>query len=71
MYPEEVIDRAYLSNSKSGLLILINILEMVCIIVNMAAVIFVCDYNSIDISTFLILLNYCDNTLACSWQLGQ
>ena len=49
-----MIDRADLPNDKSGLLISIKVLEMVCVIVNMAAAIFFCDHDSIDLSTFPI-----------------
>ena len=54
MYLEEVIDRAYPPNNKSGILISIKVLEMVFVIVNTAAAIFVCDHDSIDLSTFPI-----------------
>ena len=40
VYPEEIIERACLPNNKSDILIPINELEMVCVIVNMAAAIF-------------------------------
>ena len=33
----------------------------------MAAAIFVCDHDHIDLSKFPVLLNYCDNTAACNW----
>ena len=66
-YPEEVVRRAYLPNNKSGKLISINVLEMVCIILNFAAAICVCAFDKIDLSTHPVLLNFCDNTSACSW----
>jgi len=58
---------AYLPNSKSGLLISINVLEMHCVIVNFAATIYACWHNEVDLSAFPVLLNWCDNTAACSW----
>jgi hypothetical protein len=67
VYPKEVIDRAHLPNNKGGKLISINVLEMVCVIVNMAAAIFACHMDGIDLSHFPVLLNWCDNTSACSW----
>ena len=67
MYPKEVIEEACLPNNKSGILISINVLEMVCVILNMAAAIFVCDHDDLDLSKFPILLIYCDNTAACNW----
>ena len=48
-------------------MISINVLEMVCVIVNMAAAIFVCDHDGIDLSSYPVLLNWCDNTTACTW----
>jgi len=67
VYPEEVIRRAYLENNKSGLLISINVLEMVCVIVNLASAIFICDHDGLDLATYPVLLNFCDNTAACAW----
>ena len=52
VHPEEKIGRAYLPNNKRGILISINVLEMVCVISNMAAAIFVCNHNDLDISRF-------------------
>ena len=66
-YPETVITRAYLKNNKSGLLVSINVLELVCVIVNMAASIFACYFDNEDLSSCPVLLNWCDNTAACSW----
>ena len=40
-------------NNKSGLSISINVLEMVCVIINMAAVIFVCNHNNINLALSL------------------
>ena len=67
VYPQEVLERALLPNNKKGNLISINVLEMVCIIVNMAAAIFVCDHDNIDSDAFPVLLNWCDNTATCTW----
>ena len=38
-----------------------------CVIINMAAVIFICNHDGIDLSAFPVLLNWCDNTAACCW----
>jgi len=67
VYPDEVIRRAYLPNNKTGLLISINVLEMACVIINLAAAIFICDYDGVDLSKHPVLLNFCDNTAACAW----
>ena len=40
VHSKEVIDRAYLPHNKSGLVIASNVLEVVCVIVDMAAAIF-------------------------------
>ena len=61
------MERACLPNNKTGLLILIKVLEMVCVIVNIAAAIFTCDRNNIDLADYLVLLNYCNNIVACTW----
>ena len=67
-YPIEVIRRAHLPNNKSGIYISINVLlEMVCIIINMATAICACHYDGTNISAHPVFLNYCDNTSACSW----
>ena len=33
----------------------------------MAAAIFVCDHDNLDLSAFTVLLNWCNNTTACTW----
>ena len=66
-FPDEVIRRAYLPNGKTKLYISINVLEMVCVIINFAGAIFACWHDNIDLSNFPILLNWCDNTASCSW----
>jgi len=66
-YPEEVLRRARIKNNKRGKQISINVLEFVCVIINMAAVIFVCDADGIDLSDYPVLLNWCDNQSACCW----
>ena len=66
-YPEEVLRRAMLPNNKHGDMISINVLEMVCIIINMAAVIYACDIDGVDLSQYPVLLNWCDNMSACAW----
>ena len=48
-------------------MISINVLEMVCVIVNVAAAIFGCDHDGIDLSSYPVLLNWCNNTAACMW----
>ena len=53
-YPEDVVLRTRLKNNKSGLMISINVLELICVIIN-------------DLSTYPVMLNWCDNTAACSW----
>ena len=66
-YKLDVIKRIHLPNNKSGLLISINVLEMLCVVINMCAAIFVCDHDKLDLSTHPVLLNFCDNTAACAW----
>ena len=66
VFPKDVYERALLPNNKSGNLISINVLEMVCVIVNMAAAIFVCDHNNFDLDSYPVLLNWCDDTAACT-----
>ena len=66
-YPPDIVARAHLPNNKSGDYISINCLEMLCIIVNFAAVIYTCWHDDIDLSDYPVLLNWCDNTSACSW----
>ena len=66
-YKRDVIVRARLPNNKNGLLISINVLEMVCVIINMCAAIFVCDHDNLDLSTHPVVLIFRNNTLACAW----
>ena len=66
-FPDEVIRRAYLPNGRSKLFISINVLEMVCVIINFAGIIFACWHDEVDLSHFPVLLNWCDNTSSCSW----
>ena len=40
---------------------------MAAIIINFAAAIVACDHDGIDLSTFPVLMNGCDNTAACAW----
>ena len=63
----EVQRRARLPNNKTKELISINVLEMVCVIINLAAAIHVCWLDGIDLSAFPLLANDCDNKTACSW----
>ena len=66
-FPKEVPERALLPNNRKGRLISINVLEMICVIVNMAAAVFVCDHDAVALSSFPVLLNWCANTTACTW----
>ena len=56
-----------LANNKSGKYISIDVLEMVCVIINFAAAIYICNLDGMDFSTHPVLLNWCDNTSACLW----
>ena len=67
VFPKDVYERALLPNNRSGNLISINVLEMVCVIVNMTAAIFVCDHDNFDLDSYPVLLNWCDDTAACTW----
>ena len=67
VFPQDIVDRAYLPNNKSGLLISINVLEMICVIINMAASIYFAWLDNHDMSTFPILANWCDNKAAHYW----
>ena len=49
VYPKEVIDRSCFPNNKGGILVSINVLDMVCIIVHMSVAIFVCDHDDMDL----------------------
>ena len=64
---DEVVRRARLPNNQTKELISINALEMAAIIINFAAAIVACDHDGIDLSTFPVLMNGCDNTAACAW----
>ena len=66
VYLQEVLDWAMLSNNRSGKLISVNILEMVCVIITMVAAIFVCDHDNLNLSAFQVLLNECNTTSACT-----
>ena len=66
-YPDEVYKQACYKNNKGGKAISINVLEMVVVIINFAAAIFICDHDGIDLSDFPVLLNWCDNVSACAW----
>ena len=45
----------------------INVLELTCVIINMAASIFACHHDGVDLSSYPVLLNWCNNTAACAW----
>ena len=66
-YPQEIIRKAQLKNNKHGDYISINALEMMCVIINYAAAIYICHLDGIDISHAPTILNWCDNTSAVSW----
>ena len=66
-YPDDIVQRAYLENNKSGQLISINVLEMVCVIVNLAAAIYACWHDQIDLSTHPVILDWCDSKSATCW----
>lgn len=66
-FPSDVEARARLPSATSKGFICINCLETVVIIINLAAAIVVCATDGLDTSYIPILLNYCDNTSACSW----
>ncbi|KAL7525635.1 hypothetical protein ACHAXR_001091, partial [Thalassiosira sp. AJA248-18] len=65
----DVVLRAHLANNKSKKYISINVLEMLCVCVNLAAAIYIytCWHDSIDLSTSPVLLNWCDNASATCW----
>ena len=65
-YPAEVQQRARLPINKFGKYISINVLEMVCVVINFAAFIYFYHIDSLDVDTFLMLLNWCASTSACS-----
>ena len=67
VFPPDIYRRACLPNDRSGQLVSINVLEMVCVIINLAAVIFFCEVNGVDLSAHPVLLNWCDNMSACVW----
>ena len=66
-YCAEVQRRARLLNNKSGKYISINVLEMVCVVINFAAVIYFCEVDGIDLSNCPLIHNWCDSTTACAW----
>ena len=66
-FPEDIIARAHLPNGKDKRYVSINVLEMVCVIVNFAAAIHCCHVDGIDLSNYPGILNWCDNTSACAW----
>ena len=66
-FDEEWVRRAHLPNNKTGKYISMNVLEMVIVVINLAAAIFFCDSDKIDLSRYPVLRSWCDNTSACSW----
>ena len=65
-FSKKVLERALLQNNRKGKLISVNVFEMVCIIVNMAAPISLCDHAGKVLSLYPVLLNWHDNTAACT-----
>ena len=53
-----------LPNNKKGKLISINCLEFACVVINFAASIYACHVDNIDLSSYPVLLNWCDNSSA-------
>lgn len=66
-FRDDIVSRARLANNSDGRLIDINCLETVVIIINLAGAIYTCHVDGIDLSCLPMLLNWCDNTSACSW----
>ena len=66
-YPAEVQRHAKLPNNKFGDYISINVFEMLCVVINFAASIHFCHIDGLDLDSFFVLVNWCDNTSACSW----
>ena len=67
VYPEDIYKRACLPNNRYGDYVSINVLEMVCVIINFAGVIYFCELDGVDMSTHPLLNNWCDNKSACAW----
>jgi hypothetical protein len=61
------VDILTLANNKGGKYISINVLKMVCAIINYAAAIYACWHDGIDLSYFPTILDWCGNTSACRW----
>jgi hypothetical protein len=66
-YPAEIVRRARLENNKAKQLISINALEMLCVIINLAAAIYACWFDGIDMADCPVLRNWCDNAAATCW----
>lgn len=64
-FETEVVRRARLVRDKTR--ISINVLETVVAIINLAAVIYACHVDGIDISDHPVLRNWCDNMAATCW----
>ena len=67
VWPEDIYLRACLPNNRHGDYVSINALEMVCVIINFAAVIYYCDLDGVDMNTHPLLNNWCDSKSACAW----
>ena len=66
-FSAEIVERASKKHQKSPDYISINVLETVVVIINYAATLCACHVDGVDLSTCPVLLNYCDNTSACTW----
>ena len=64
---DDIYQRACLPDNKTKRLVSINVLEMVCVIINYAAVIYICWLDGINLDTYPVLMNGCDNSSATSW----
>ena len=67
VFSQLIVERASKAYHGKKNYISINVLETIVVIINYAATIYACYVDGIDLSTFPVLLNFCDNTSACSW----
>mmetsp|Transcript_38437 Transcript_38437/g.92017 ORF Transcript_38437/g.92017 Transcript_38437/m.92017 type:complete len:864 (+) Transcript_38437:1-2592(+) len=66
-FSDEIVRRASKGRQRDHTYISINVLETVVVIVNYAAALCACHVDGVNVSACPVLLNYCDNTSACSW----
>ena len=59
--------QTYLPNNKTKELISINVLEMLCVCINLAAAIYACWFDGVYVSAYPVLLNWCDSKSATCW----